>query len=145
MKSPVKLFYDGHFDFPLDVRYHKTVFLALNHSTCESIPILRLVPVDFANDFLPYIVAEIHTVSNNGTNDLPSYVVATKFWCTCLSIAFNFIIMGVIWLLTVAVLYSSLVAIQLKQSTMPESLLLLPITVILAIPEGIQSKYPMVM
>jgi len=132
--SPIKLFYDGHFDFPLDVWYHRTVFMALDHSTGEPLPILRLAPVDFADDFLPYIIAEIQTVSNNGTSDLSSRVVKTKFRRTGLSIAFNFIIMAVNWLLTIAVLFSSLIAFRLKQSTMPESLLLLPITVILTIP-----------
>jgi hypothetical protein len=127
------IFLDAQYGFPWDVYFLTTVFIAVDHENNATLPILKLAPVDSANDFLPDFTDSPATSHFNGTTDTPSRTVSLTLRRTPLVKAFNLTIYAVNWLLAVMVLFITVVAFHGKKK-MPEVLLLLPVTVILIVP-----------
>jgi hypothetical protein len=132
-RSHANFYFDGHFNFPFDQWNFKTVFMAVDRARRDPIPIWRITPVGFADDFLPQVQTEEIVSRSNGTHSLPSRMVTTILLRPSLSISFNMLIFFVNWMLAFAVLFISLVTFRRNQIMMPE-LLVLPITVVLTIP-----------
>ena len=124
---------NAQYGFPWDVYFLTTVFIAVNHENNITLPILKLAPVDSANDFLPDFTDSSVRSHFNGTTDSPSRMVSLTLRRTPLSKAFNLTIYVVNWLLAGMVLFITVVAFQ-RNKKLAEVLLLLPVTVILIVP-----------
>ena len=124
---------DVQYGFPWDVYFLTTVFIAINHENNVTLPILKLAPVDSANEFLLDFTDSAATSHFNGTTDTPSRIVSLTLRRSPLVKVFNLIIYAVNWLLAGTVLFITIVAFHRKKK-MPEVLLLLPVTVILIVP-----------
>lgn len=127
------IFLDAQYGFPWDVYFLTTVFIAVNHENNSPLPILKLAPVDSANDFSPDFTDSPATSHFNGSADTPSRTVSLTLSRTPLVKAFSVTIFIVNWLLAGAVLFITVVAFHGKKK-MSEVLLLLPVTVILIVP-----------
>jgi len=127
-------FYDAAYGFPWDSYTMATVFVAVNNLNNVTLPILRLAPVDFADNFSPSFHDFATTSDFNGTSVVPSRTVALKLQRAPLTKTFNMLIFLVNWLLTGMVLFITVVAFWWNRTNMPDALVLLPITVILTVP-----------
>lgn len=112
----------------------QTVFLAVNHLNNATLPILRLAPVDFADNFSPSFNDFETTSDFNGTSAVASRTVTLKLQRSPLTKTFNMLIFLVNWLLAGMVLFITVVAFWWNRTNMPDALVLLPITVILTVP-----------
>ena len=106
---------DAQYGFPWDVYHLTTVFIVINHENNTTLPILKLAPVDSANDFLPDFTDSAATSHFNGTTDTPSQIVSLTLRHSLLVKVFNLIIYAVNWLLAGTVLFITIVAFHRKK------------------------------
>jgi hypothetical protein len=126
--------FNAEYIFPWDQYTLTTVFLAIGHENNATLPILRVVPVDFADNFSPNVMDSPATSHFNGTTDAPSRTVSLTLTRTPLAKSFILTIYAVNWLLTVMVLFITVGAFRLDEKRVPDALLALPVTVILIVP-----------
>jgi hypothetical protein len=132
--SRKSIFFDAEYSFPWEAYTLTTTFVAVNHKNNTVLPILRVAPVDSANDFSPEFWDGPTTIHFNGTADTASRSMLLILKRTPLAKAFSVTIFAVNWLLTGLVLFVTVVAFWRSKERMPDVLLLLPVTVILIVP-----------
>jgi len=128
------IFFDAEYSFPWETYNLATTFVAVNHKNNTVLPILRVAPVDSANDFSPAFLDWPSTIPFNGTAEATSRSMYLFLKRTPLAKAFSVTIFAVNWLLTGLVVFVTVVAFQRSKERMPDALLLLPVTVILIVP-----------
>jgi hypothetical protein len=127
------LFIDAQYNFPFDSYALQSVFIVLDSVTNQSVPIIRVAPVDCAQSFAPTF-NDFATLSNfNNSIGLPSRSVELTLVRAIPIRALAVIVVILNWLLTGTVVFVTIVACR-QTARMPDALLLLPITVILTLP-----------
>lgn len=142
------MFYDGAYGFPFDIYHLRTSFLTTSHNSSSTdptsnpiLPILKLAPVDTADNFAPTFVNFPTLTDLNGTGTLlPSTSVLLTLRRTPLAKSFNMMIFMLNWLLSAVVVSVAVVTHwspseegQFAEET-PDSLVIFPLSVILTIP-----------
>jgi hypothetical protein len=124
---------NAEFAFPWDQSQLSTSFIAVNHDTNATLPILALAPADTAGGLLTTYTTNHITSYFNGTADVQGQSVLFLLRRTPLVKAFSMTICLVNWLLVGMTLFITVVAF-LGKKPLPDGLLLLPVTVILIVP-----------
>ena len=133
--SRKSILFDAEYSFPGEVYTLTSTFIVVNHTNNTVLPILRVAPVDSANDFSPAFWDGPTTIDFNGIVNASSRSIFLQFKRTPLAKAFSVTIFAVNWLLTGLVVFVTVVALlRSKEKIMPDALLLLPVTVILIVP-----------
>ncbi|GJE87189.1 hypothetical protein PsYK624_032720 [Phanerochaete sordida] len=123
---------DQQYAYPFDTYYLGSSVIARNAATNESLPVLTYHPVDSTNNFAPFIVDDSATfTSSNGSTTLGHYM-RIEFSRTAFTQFFVMSLFLVNWALTAVVLYITLSANE--GNDVGESILLLPLSVIVTIP-----------
>jgi hypothetical protein len=126
---------NAEFSFPWDQYQLSTSFIVVNHDTNATLPILALTPVDTPGGFLTAYKNYRITNYFNGTADAQGMSVLFLLKRTPLVKAFSLTIYLVNWLLVGMTLFITVIAFLGKNlKSMPDGLLLLPVTVILIVP-----------
>lgn len=124
---------DQQYGFPFDGYQLDTTFVALNSSTNESLPILGLRPISSTNNFNPYVRFDTRTQAFNGSDAVVmSRTMEMGFERTGFARTYVLTLFIVNWGLTAVVVFITVSAISGQEVT--ESILLLPISVIVTIP-----------
>jgi hypothetical protein len=124
---------NAQFGFPWDQYHVTTSFIAVNHESNATLPIVAIVPSEAAGGlFTDY--STYHTKSYfNGTADIPGQSVFFMLRRTFVVKTFVMTIFLVNWMLVAMIMFITVVAFCGKRQ-MPEGLLLLPVTIILTVP-----------
>ncbi|KAF8586592.1 hypothetical protein K439DRAFT_1631476 [Ramaria rubella] len=124
--------YDHLFLYPFDVYTIFTNFLVTDNVTGAAVPLLNLIPYGSSDGFFPQQEGvQTLSVTSNGTI-APSRYVRISLQRPSLVVAFVMILFLVNWGLTFTVLYITIMAFFGNQVS--ESILLLPLSVIITIP-----------
>jgi hypothetical protein len=127
------LYTDAQFNFPFDSYVLQTVFIAVDSTTNNSVPIIRLTPVDSGQSFAPvfddFATQSLFNQSTNVTSRSVELTLTRAIPVKALAI----LVVVLNWLLTWTVVFVTVVAF-LRTDKMSDGLLLLPITVILTLP-----------
>ncbi|KIP09502.1 hypothetical protein PHLGIDRAFT_18603 [Phlebiopsis gigantea 11061_1 CR5-6] len=123
---------DQQYAYPFDTYFLDSSVVALNPNTNESLPVLAYYPVDVTNNFSPYVQEDSGTkTSINGTM-AQSRFMRIEFRRTAFTMFFVMSLFTVNWALTAVVLYITLCGNEGME--VGESILLLPLSVIVTIP-----------
>ncbi|EKM55382.1 uncharacterized protein PHACADRAFT_93717, partial [Phanerochaete carnosa HHB-10118-sp] len=123
---------DQQYTYPFDTYYLDSSIIALSSDTNESLPLLTYHPVDSTDNFAPSVEEDsATTVMNNGTV-VQSRFMRMRFSRTAFTQFFVMSLFLVNWALTGVVLYITLSANE--GNDVGESILLLPLSVIVTIP-----------
>lgn len=133
-RSPQHRMNDALYTFPNDGYNLQITFVVLDHTTNQPVPILRLATISFADNFAPTFSDWATLTYFNESANVTSRTMETNFYRSPLSKAFVLLVFLVNWFLTVMVLFVGLIVFRVKKGEIPDSLLVLPITVILTIP-----------
>lgn len=131
-------YFDLGFIYPWDLYSTIQTIVAVssnNSQSAEFIPILRASAVDAANNWVPHKNTERpSSITFNGTVTDQAYVVSPEVRRSSFAIVFACIIFASNWAFTVFVIYIALLGYYSKDRKLGEGILVLPITLILAIP-----------
>lgn len=128
-------YYDQQYAYPFELYRLVTVFVVLDHATNQSLPILSISAVDQVKNLVA-TSADWSTSSPNPTNAADARVPSRSL---CLYLkrptflkAFVVTLFCINWFLTAAVVYVTVTTLWGKEVS--ESVVLLPVSVILTIP-----------
>lgn len=124
---------DQVYGYPFDGYQLDTMFVALDANTNQSIPILGAFPISCTNNFWPELSFDMETESYNATGGLvQSRAMEVAFTRTGFAKTYVMALFLVSWALTAVVAFITVSSWVEKEIS--ESILLLPISVILTIP-----------
>lgn len=124
---------DQQYGFPFDGYQLDTTFLAVSPNTNDSVPILGLRPISSTNNFNPTLRYDNATTSTNASGvAVSTRTMEMGFARTGFARTYVVTLFIVNWGLTAVVVFITVTAWVGKEVT--ESILLLPISVILTIP-----------
>ena len=125
---------DQPYGYPFDGYQLDTMFVALDANTNESLPILALLPISATNNFRPVLSYDDEAVTYNATGgEVRARAMEVAFERTGFAKAYVVTLFLVNWALTAVVAFITVSAIVAKD--MSEGIILLPISVILTIPQ----------
>lgn len=123
---------DQQYAYPFDTYFLDTSFIAFDSNTNQSYDILSLSPIDSTNSFYTDIQQQWATTINMTSVAVGGRYMKTMFRRTMLTQFFIMAMFLVNWGLTLVVLYISVAASDGRKVN--ESILVLPLSVILTIP-----------
>lgn len=123
---------DQQYGYPFDTYYLGSSVTARRSDTNESLPILTYHPVDSTNNFAPYVLEDTDTFTEPNGTAVHNRYMRMEFSRTSFTQFFVMSLFIVNWSLTAIVLYITLSANE--GNDVGESILLLPLSVIVTIP-----------
>jgi len=125
---------DQAYYYPFDIFYMETHIVAINLSDTNfsAIPINSIGFAGYSNNLVPYVTDSASTTLFNGTMVTSRYAYLT-LKRTNVSKGFVLVIFVVNWLLTLSVVYVTMVALFDKNLQLPDGIVVLPISVILTL------------
>ena len=132
---------DQTYYYPFDNFYMETHIVAINISDTNfsAIPINSIGFAGYSNNLVPYVTNSASTTLFNGTTVTSRYAYLT-LKRTNVSKGFVLVILFVNWLLTLMVVYVTMVALFDKNLQIPDGIVVLPISVILTL-TGLRSLF----